>query len=1148
MHIYSILRQGTVSLCLGVSLQVVAQSASVSNRPILVENRFQQVDTPSTLSLPGVLELLEQKFQVSFFYKGDALKSKTVAASVLNYNSLTSALYGITLETGLQFEQTGKSVYTIIDKKAKADPMTSSGTGTNQVDSVSKSVALAPITVKGVILDEEGKPIPGAAIIVVGTQRGTTTGLDGTFSIEAEDTDILQIRYVGYESQDVAIAGRASVSVSMKPKMNEAKEVVVVGYGTKTKREVSSAIGSVTAKEVTATPVADAAQALQGRVAGLTVIQNSGAPGGSGGTSIRIRGISSVTGSNNPLVVLDGFPLPDQTADNVLNSLSPNEIESIDVLKDAAAASIYGVRGSNGVVIINTKRGKEGKTNISLDYYRGIQNVWNLPTMLNAEEYAIINSEARLASGLPPLSKLADPAAVKTQFGEGTDWLDQIFRAAAMTNVSLNVSGGTDKMKYALSGSYYNQDGIVKGTSFDRFNFRFNGDAQVSKKLKVGNSIILSRTTEIPKNTYDPFNSLLLLAVAAPPTVSVRNPDGSWAGGNGGEDGYNEPNPVYDIYVPQTKNTKFRSVGSIFGEYELLKGLTFRANLGMDFVMQNIRIWNPATPSSGGRPISITGFQDQINYSPSYLAEYTANYKFNIKDHNITALAGYTAQDNNYHTLGAGRNGYTRLDLQVLDDAATVPQTVSQTFNYGGYGTNRLISYVGRVSYDFKGKYLFSGSLRRDGSSNFGPGNKYAVFPAFSVGWNVIDEDFMQSIRQVSNLKIRASFGQTGNQNVPAFAYLQRINTGIQYPLGNNSGAGGANTGAAPTSTKNPDLKWEKNEQMNLGIDVGVFSNRVSASVDFYKRSSKDLIFLVSPPTTSGTYESTPLNTGTMTNTGIDLTLNTINLPATSKLKWNSTLIFSKFKNEVTDLGQSAPIFSTFSRITGGGLRVDEGLPVNYFYGYVAEGIFQTQEEIAAHAVQTAGTDGINGTSPGDIKFKDINGDGIINDKDRTNLGNSVPNFTYGFTNTISYDIFELSVFLQGSSGNKALNFTRWYTEGGVSNGNYSAEVLNRWTGPGTSNEMPRMTQADPNQNNRVSSRFIEDASYLRVKNIRFTVSLPNKWNKATTASKIRFYGSVQNAFTFTKYTGFDPEVGGGVDIGFYPQARTWLGGITVDF
>ncbi len=1148
MKVFYILKQGVLPLCLFVTMYGFGQTASINAQLSGYSPQILQTDTPSNLSLTKALSELEQLYKVTFFYKSDELKSKFISSRVLKNNSLNAALTDITIETGLEFEKTGKAVYTILEKSQKSKSSDKKRDVNEAATSESASGSQEVITVKGIVYDENAEPIPGATLLIKGTQRGTATNIDGAFSIEADENDVLQVRFVGYQTQEIGIAGRTTINVNLTLAISEFREVVVVGYGTQTKREVSSSISSVNAKEITAAPVADAAQALQGRVAGVTVIQNSGAPGGTGGTSMRIRGISSVTGSNNPLVVLDGFPLPDQTADNVLNSISPNEIESIDVLKDAAAASIYGVRGSNGVVIINTKRGKEGKAKINLDVYRGIQNSWNLPTMLNAEEYAIINSEARLASGLQPLPKLANPQAVKNIYGEGTDWLNQIFRRAAMTNASLSITGGNDKAKYAVSASYFQQDGIVRGTSFDRYNFRFNGDMQVSKKLKIGNSLIMSRTLEIPRNTFDPFNSLLILALAAPPTVSVRNPDGSWAGGNGGEDGYNEPNPVYDIQVPQFTNTRFRSIGSVYADYEVIPNLTLRANLGLDFLMQNLRGWNPAIPSTGGRPIVNTNFFDQVNYSPSYLAEFTANYKKSFGDHNITLLGGYTAQDNTFNILGASRNGYQRLDLQVLDDAAVVPQNLTQISNFGGYGTNRLLSFVGRANYDYKGKYLFAASLRRDGSSNFAVGNQYAVFPAFSMGWNISDEDFMKEVNLISNLKVRASYGLTGNQNVPAFAYLQRINTGIQYPFGDNSGPGGANTGAAPTATKNPNLIWEKNEQMNLGVDIGIIQNRFSLSTDVYKRSSKDLIFLVSPPVTSGTYESTPFNTGTMTNVGIDLALNSINTPAESAVKWNSTFIFSTFRNRITDLGRSAPIISGFSRIEGGGLRVTTGQPVNYFYGFVADGIFQTQEEVNSHATQTLGSDGTNSTSPGDIRFKDLNGDGIINDEDRTNLGNSIPNFTYGFTNTVSYKIFELSVFLQGSSGNKVLNFTRWYTEGGVSNGNYSKEVLNRWIGPGTSDHMPRMTQADPNKNNRVSSRFVEDASYLRVKNIRFSVNLPNKWSKSVTATNIRFYASVQNALTFTKYTGFDPEVGGGVDFGFYPQARTWLAGLTFDF
>ena len=1121
------------------------------NRAWALPTFLQQASISPAIDAAKLLPIIEARFNISFLYKSDDLDGKTVPNSILDAKDLPELLRQLQLNTNLDVQQTGSTMYTLASKSPRA--MGEQGTPKNASTAsnplaTSQAARQAATSVTGTVLDETGAPLPGAVVMVKGTKTVTSTALDGRFSIEAEPNSILQIRYIGYDLQEVAVDGKSEITITMKQSLLNLNESVVVGYGTKTKREVSSSISSVSAKEVSATPVADAAQALQGRVSGVQIVQNSGAPGGTGGTSIRIRGISSITGSNNPLIVLDGFPLPDQSSDNVLNAINPNDIESIDVLKDAAAASIYGVRGSNGVVMITTKKGKEGKSIVSLDIYRGIQQAWNTPSLLNAREYAIINSEARLASGLQPIDKLRDPAAVENQYGNGTDWMDQIFRGAAMSNVSFNIAGGTDKSRYSLSAGYFNQDGIVRGTSFERYTARFSGDAKVTSKLTVGNSITLSRTKEIPKNTYDPFNSLLLLGVSAPPTVLPYNPDGTFAGGNGQTDGYNEPNPVYDIKVPEFNNIRFRAITSAFADYEVLPGLNLRANLGLDFVMASQRAWSPATPSSGGRPITITGYSDATSFNPSYLAEYTAGYKRKIGEHNLSVLAGFTAQDNNYNNLGAGRNGYVRQDLRTLDDAAVVPQNLTQTFNYNSYGTNRLLSYIGRVGYDYKGRYLFAASIRRDGSSNFGPGNKYAVFPSVSLGWNVTDEAFMATVTQITNLKVRGSIGQTGNQNVGAFAYLQKINTGIQYPLGDNSGPNGANSGSAPTSTKSPNLRWEKNTQSNIGIDLGVLANRVILSLDIYRRSSQDLIFNVSPTATSGTFEPSPLNTGTLVNQGIDLTLNTVNTASDADVRWTSTFIFSKYRNEVTDLGLGSPILGGFPRITGGGLRVDQGQPINYFYGYVADGIFQNAEEVAAHAKQVVGTSGVNGTSPGDIRFKDLNSDGVIDDKDRTNLGNSVPNFTYGFTNNVSWKGIELSLFLQGSTGNKVLNFTRWYTEGGVSNGNFSKATLDRWTGPGTSNTMPRMTQADPNQNNRVSSRFIEDASYLRVKNIRLSYTLPAAWSKTTTIGSIKIYGSVQNALTFTKYTGFDPEVGGGVDFGFYPQARTWVGGLNIEF
>ena len=458
------------------------------------------------------------------------------------------------------------------------------------------------------------------------------------------------------------------------------------------------------------------------------------------------------------------------------------------------------------------------------------------------------------------------------------------------------------------------------------------------------------------------------------------------------------------------------------------------------------------------------------------------------------------------------------------------------------------MSYFGRVNYDYDGKGFLSFSIRRDGSSNFAPQNKFAIFPSVSAGWRLSQEPFLQDVAWIEELKVRGSFGYTGNPNVAANSYLQSINQSFQYTFGNSSGSGGIVGAVAPSGSFNPDIKWEKNEQLDIGLDGSLFRNKLGFSFDVYQRRSKELILYVAPPNLSGTYEPVPFNTGTLQNTGFDLSLNGKIL--TSKdFTWNANAVVSAYKNKVVSLGLSAPLNNEFSniRITGGSLRTIQGFPAAFFYGFVTEGIFQDYGEIAKHAIQTPGTNPATSTAPGDIKFKDINNDGVINNEDRTNIGNANPTFTYGLTNTFTYKDFELNVFIQGSQGNKVLNFTRWYTEGGVSNGNYSNNVLSRWTAPGTSNVMPRVTLNDPNGNNRVSDRFVEDASYLRVKNVRLSYILPSKWADQLKLKKTQFYVSAQNLFTFTKYTGFDPEVGGAVDIGFYPQARTFIAGITID-
>ena len=603
------------------------------------------------------------------------------------------------------------------------------------------------------------------------------------------------------------------------------------------------------------------------------------------------------------------------------------------------------------------------------------------------------------------------------------------------------------------------------------------------------------------------------------------------------------------LEVPKNQYTKYRFNGNVFAEITLLKQFKFKALFGADYNYQEINNFSPATPASGGNVFNLTNYSVQKGLYPDFLAEYTLAYdKTFLQKHKINAIAGYTFQENRYSYVVAGRGGTFTQNIPALNNQVFLPTDVSQTYNAAEDGINkRAVSYFARVNYDFDNRGYFGFSIRRDGTSNFAPGNKFATFPSVSAAWRLTQEPFMKNVKWVDELKVRGSFGYTGNPDVTGNAFIQSINQSFQYTFGNSNGSGGIVPAAAPSRTFNPNIKWEKNEQINLGVDATLFDSKINLSLDCYQRRSIDLILYVAPPLVSGTYESVPFNTGVMQNRGIDLTLNA-KILKTNNFSWTSNAVVGTYKNKIASMGLSATIDNGFARITGGSKRIEEGFPVDYFYGFVTEGIFQTYDEIRNHAVQTAGTDPTTSTAPGDIKFKDINGDGIINDKDRTNIGNFNPTFTYGITQSINYKNIELTLFIQGSQGNKVLNFTRWYTEGGVSNGNYSRDVLGRWTGVGTSNDMPRMILNDPNGNNRVSDRFVEDGSYLRVKNVRVAYSAPTKWVTKMGVKKAQLYVSAQNLLTFTNYTGMDPEVGGGVDIGFYPQAKTFIAGATIDF
>jgi TonB-linked SusC/RagA family outer membrane protein len=1002
----------------------------------------------------------------------------------------------------------------------------------------------ADVPVSGRVTGPDGAGLPGVTILVRGTSIGTSTNSEGAFSLTAPEGSTLVFSFVGFTTQSVVVstANAGSLNINLLEDTQKLNEVVVVGYGTQQRGSVTGAISSVGAADIVRQPVPDVTQAIQGKVSGVTITSNGGAPGGAAGTSVRVRGITS-NGNNNPLYVLDGFPLP-QDSDSQLNAISPNDIESIDVLKDASATAIYGVRAANGVVIITTKRGKAGQSNVNIDAYRGIQSVARKLDLLNAQEYAVINNEGRIAASLPiVVDKLRDPAAL----GEGTNWEDLVFRKAQIQNYALSANGGSDKARYAVSATYFQQDGTIVGSNFERYTLRANGDVQVGRILKLGNNIQLTHLQDRQvasngggnNNEYGLVQNMLRII----PTVPAYRPDGYWYEPSGGTDNFNEANPLAEALRNNSKFTRNRALTTFFAELEPVKGLRFRTNVGADFVFENLRSFAPAAPTAGGyvsARYSTAGASATSSEAPTYLIENTATYDHLFGDkHQLTLLAGQSAQEFNYSNVEAYRTNYLRNDLQTISSGPTLLQT-----NAGNTTTpQRLASYFGRLNYEFAGKYLFSSVLRYDGSSVFPPGSKFGFFPGVSAGWRISEEEFLKGNQVISNLKLRAGYGKVGNPlNAGRYAYLYSINFGARYPFGPN---GDLSTGGAPVRLPNPDLRWENNNQTNIGLDMGFLDNRIEATIDLYNRSSPNLIAGVPVSYASGTYENVNTNAASAYNRGVDFSLTTHNFTgAGGSLNWSTTLNVSAYKTLLESLGAGkpydGPTYLSKDVIT----RFDVGQAFGSFFGYTAEGLFQTPEEVKAAPRQEAFT------SAGDIRFKDLNGDGVINASDRSYIGNPNPNFTFGMTNTLTYKGFDLSFFIQGVQGNDVYNLNRFLTESALySASNGSTRVLNRWTGPGTSNDVPRAVTGDPNRNLRVSTYYIEDGSYVRLKNLTFGYSLPQSVVKLVAAKQLRVYFTAQNLVTLTKYTGFDPEVSTtGIDIGVYPQSRVLMGGVNIGF
>jgi TonB-dependent starch-binding outer membrane protein SusC len=988
-------------------------------------------------------------------------------------------------------------------------------------------------TITGQVIDSATRqPLAGVSVVVDGTRLGAVTRDDGTFTIVGvpAGTHSVRTRRIGYGSIPVLVSvsdgGTASASFALVKRAAVLDQVVVVGYTTQKKSSITGAVSTVNAADVESRRVVDVAQALQGQVAGMTVTQSTGAPGEP--INIRIRGEGTI-GNNSPLFIIDGVPSRD------ISFLNPADVQSYTVLKDASAASIYGSRASAGVIVITTKQGQQGRSNVSLNYFTGIQRPTNLPVMLNATQYMNKMEEAWNNSGYTGTNPYTVDKS-RTDFAN-TDWLHELFTGGKSQNLQLNASGGSDKIQYLLSGGYSKDDGIIiyANDGFKRFNFRTNINAGLTKRLNVGTNLLLAYTDQDKLSSKGDAPGIIRHALIRPPVIpvfkSLTDPTYTakdpftdlpffatpWDNNNNLYEF--DANPVALAFFANDNRTNLKTFGNIFAEYSLLDALRFKSNLGVDLNMNHNKAFNQnfgdnngggsALDAGTGRQNRPTGLNEDRGQETTLTWNNTLNYAKANETHDLSALVGSEYITNYSSSIGGSRQrfDYLRENFQYLNYGGTLDQNTGGSASEWG-----LFSLFSSATYMFNERYMITGNFRADASSRFAKNNQWGYFPSVSVGWKLSNESFIQKFGWISDLKLRASTGKLGNQEIDNYAFLTLLRrSGDQYLISRYG---------------NPDLKWETTSQQDVGMDLGVLSNKVSFSLDYFVKKTSDILLPISLPSIAGNVSPTIVNAGQVSNRGYELGMNFKNDHGPFNYAISGNL--GTVRNNVDKLHPNLP------NIVGDVYRTAVGHPLGAFYGYVFDGIYQTQAEINT---QLSGT--VNPPNkPGDIRFKDLNGDGIINDNDRTFIGNSIPKMTYGLNLSGGVGRIDVGVFFQGVGGVQKYNDGKQITDYDSRPFNHSIAVLGAWNGPGTSNTIPRTTFND-NGSSKISSIFVEDASYFRLKNLEVGYS---------PSPARRLYVSGQNLFTKTNYTGLDPESTDILDRGTYPQSKSFLFGINAKF
>lgn len=999
----------------------------------------------------------------------------------------------------------------------------------------------------------DGLPLPGVSVQIQGTKIGVATDQNGKFNITVPKSGtVLIFSQIGMVSQIFTVNNDQLIKIALMEQANDLGEVVVIGYGTQKKSVITGAISKIKASDLENMPVNRIEQSLQGRTAGLTITSSSGQPGD--GATLRIRGTTSINNSE-ALYIVDGVQIG-----GGIDYLNQADIESIEVLKDAASAAIYGSRAANGVVIVTTKKGsRNGNMNVSYNTYFGTQAPAKKLVLLNATQYATLYNEAELAAN-PNVASPRFPNP--SQYGVGTDWQSAIFNNnAKIQNHELSISGGNEKSVYYSSFGYFDQDGIVatNNSNYKRFTARFNSEHQLSKAIKFGQTIGYTRTNSVGVGTNSEYGSPLNRAINIDPITPiietdpakfnlpiyknnpvVRNSEGFPYGIS--EYAQSEIlNPLAALAVAQGRGWSDKVVGNAFVEVEIIKGLKVRSQAGVDLAFYGGEGFTPIYFLNSINQTTLTSYNRNINRGLFWSLENTVSYAKQLKKHDFNILLGYSAQKNKGETQGGTKEG---IPVNNIKDASLqFPVARINDVFYGGEYLNTLNSTFARLTYNFDEKYLFTGIVRRDGSSRFGPNNKYGLFPSGSVGWIASRENFFPKNNVVSFLKFRGSYGITGNDNIGDFRYLSTVSGGRNYTLGTSAGL---NNGVSPDALSNPALRWEETSSTNIGLDATLFNN-LTVTADWYNKKTSGMLLQIAVPGYVG--NAGPIgNIADLSNKGFELELgyNKKIGEFSMRIAANGSLI----KNNIDFLGDDKE-FLGGQTVTPQNLEVTRtqvGHAIGSFYGYRSEGLFQNQGEINAYK-NSSGILIQPNAKPGDIKFRDLNGDGLISDSDREIIGDPTPDFTYGLTFNASFKGFDFMVLGQGITGNQIFNAIRRFD---LPTSNYTTDILNRWTGEGTSNITPRLTLQDDNKNySRVSSLFIEDGSYFRIKTMQIGYNLPLSSVQKIGLNKIRFYIMANNLVTFTKYTGYDPEIGGGsfgVDRGFYPQARTFFAGLNIGF